>query len=51
VFRFTTGGRIIGVVLMTAGVGLFGTFTGYVSSWFVGQKNDGDEREKTVDTN
>jgi len=33
-FPVTTEGRILGAVLMTAGVGLFGTFTGYVSSWF-----------------
>jgi len=34
-FPVTTGGRIIGMILMTAGVGLFGTFTGFVSSWFL----------------
>lgn len=34
-FPVTTEGRIIAVVLMTAGVGLFGTFTAYASSWFV----------------
>ncbi len=37
-FPVTTGGRIIGVLLMTAGVGLFGTFTAYVSSWFLADK-------------
>lgn len=31
----TMGGRIISTVLMTAGVGLFGTFTGFVASWFL----------------
>jgi len=31
----TTGGRMIGVVLMTAGVGLFATFSGYLASWLV----------------
>lgn len=34
-FPVTTGGRIIGALLMTAGVGLFGTFTGFISSWFL----------------
>ncbi len=34
-FPVTTEGRIIAAVLMTAGVGLFGTFTAYVASWFV----------------
>jgi hypothetical protein len=34
-FPVTTGGRIIGVILMTAGGELFGTFAGFVSSWFL----------------
>ncbi|MBF4473646.1 MULTISPECIES: potassium channel family protein [Flavobacterium] len=34
-FPVTTEGRIIASVLMTAGVGLFGTFTAYVASLFV----------------
>jgi voltage-gated potassium channel len=34
-FPITTEGRIIAAILMTAGVGLFGTFTAYVASWFV----------------
>jgi voltage-gated potassium channel len=34
-FPVTSGGRIIGAILMTAGVGLFGTLTAYVSSWFL----------------
>jgi voltage-gated potassium channel len=37
-FPVTTEGRVVGVILMTAGVGLFGTFTGLISSWFVGEK-------------
>lgn len=37
-FPVTTEGRIIAAILMTAGVGLFGTFTAYVSSWFVTEK-------------
>lgn len=32
----TTEGRLVGAVLMTVGVGLFGTLTGFVASWFVG---------------
>ncbi|HZY80606.1 MAG TPA: ion transporter [Cyclobacteriaceae bacterium] len=42
-FPVTTGGRIVGVILMTAGVGLFGTFTGFVSSWFL---HKGDEKKE-----
>ena len=34
-FPVTTEGRIIAAILMTAGVGLFGTFTAYIASWFV----------------
>jgi len=37
-YPVTTGGRMLGAVLMTAGVGLFGTFTAYVSSWFLAAK-------------
>ena len=39
-FPVTTEGRLIAVVLMTAGVGLFGTFTAYASSWFVEDKGN-----------
>lgn len=37
-------GRIIAVVLMTAGIGLFGTFTAFVASWFLasGEKKQED---------
>ncbi|KUJ62274.1 ion transporter [Flavobacteriaceae bacterium CRH] len=38
-FPVTTEGRIIAAILMTAGVGLFGTFTAYVASWFVTENN------------
>ena len=34
-FPVTTEGRFIAAILMTAGVGLFGTFTAYISSLFV----------------
>lgn len=34
-YPVTTEGRIVAMMLMTVGVGLFGTFTAYVSSWFV----------------
>jgi len=46
-FPVTTEGRLIGVVLMTAGVGLFGTFSGFIASWFVaGQPQNKDELKK-----
>jgi voltage-gated potassium channel len=40
----TLTGRIIAVALMTAGVGLFGTFTAYVASFFFQQDGAADAR-------
>ncbi len=37
-YPVTTEGRIIAAMLMTVGVGLFGTFTGLLASWFVKDK-------------
>jgi voltage-gated potassium channel len=34
-FPVTPEGRVVAAVLMLAGVGLFGTFTGFVASWFL----------------
>lgn len=34
-YPVTDGGRIVAAILMTAGVGLFGTFTGFIASLFV----------------
>jgi voltage-gated potassium channel len=45
-FPVTTEGRIVGAVLMTTGVGLFGIFTGFVASWFVASD---DARAKGFD--
>jgi voltage-gated potassium channel len=38
-YPVTTAGRIVGVVLMLVGIGLFGTFTAFVASLFVQQDN------------
>jgi len=40
----TVEGRVITVVLMTAGVALFGTFTATVASFFVEEEQEEDER-------
>jgi voltage-gated potassium channel len=45
-YPVTTEGRLLAAVLMTVGVGLFGTFTAYVASWFVIKKEEEDEAEK-----
>ncbi len=37
-YPVTTEGRFIAAILMTAGIGLFGTFTAYIASWFVEDK-------------
>ncbi|MBX3042993.1 MAG: ion transporter [Candidatus Kapabacteria bacterium] len=39
-YPVTTEGRLLAVILITAGVGMFGTFTAYVSSWFVKDKEE-----------
>jgi voltage-gated potassium channel len=38
-FPITSEGRIIGAILMTTGVGIFGTFTALISSWFIEKKD------------
>lgn len=43
-YPVTTEGRVIAALLMTVGVGLFGTFTAFTSSWFV--KSDIQTTEK-----
>lgn len=48
-FPVTTEGRIIAAFLMTTGVGLFGTFTGFLASWFVAEKKIEDKKnDETV---
>ncbi len=39
-FPVTSEGRIVAALLMTTGAGLFVTFTAYVASWFVGEKEE-----------
>ena len=48
-YPITTEGRIVAAVLMTVGVGLFGTFTAYISSWFV-EGNQLQSQAKTDET-
>lgn len=49
-FPVTTEGRIIGVILMTAGVGLFGVFTGFIASWFVEEHKREDDEADLIDS-
>jgi voltage-gated potassium channel len=43
-YPVTSGGRIVGALLMLAGIGLFGTFTAFIASLFV--ESHGHEKEK-----
>lgn len=43
-YPVTTEGRIVAGVLMTAGVGLFGVFTGFVASWFLEEQEEQQEK-------
>jgi voltage-gated potassium channel len=45
-FPVTTEGRIIAAALMTVGVGMFGTFTAFIASWFVEKREDDEKEEK-----
>lgn len=44
-FPITPEGRVIAVFLMTAGVGLFGTFTGLVASFFIEAEQEKEQAE------
>jgi len=47
-YPVTTEGRIVATIAMTAGVGLFGTFTAFVAQWFIqpeGLKQEDQLRE------
>ncbi len=39
-YPVTTEGRVVAAILMTAGVGLFGTFSGFLAAWFIGTNDD-----------
>jgi voltage-gated potassium channel len=48
-YPVTTEGRFIAVFLMATGVGLFGTFTGFLASWFVEEdKENKDDQLKLL---
>ena len=44
-YPVTTEGRMIAVVLMSGGVGLFGLFSGFLASWFVGEEEEASNKE------
>lgn len=42
-YPVTAEGRFIAAILMTVGVGLFGTFTAFIASWFVAERKEQDK--------
>ena len=44
-FPLSTGGRVIAVLLMTAGVGLFGVFSASLAAWFLVPEGEAAESE------
>ncbi len=47
-FPVTSEGRVVAVLLMTAGVGLFGTFSGFIASWFLKPKEEANHDEVSL---
>ena len=45
IYPVTGGGRLVGVVVMTAGVALFGALTGFVAVWFLAPTQVNEESE------
>jgi voltage-gated potassium channel len=41
-FPISSEGRMVAVLLMSAGVGLFGVFSGFLASWFIGEEGQDD---------
>jgi len=39
-FATTTAGRLVGALIIVVGVGIFGTFTGYLANFFLAPAND-----------
>jgi voltage-gated potassium channel len=46
-FPITDGGKVVAIILMVCGIGLFGTLIGYFSSFFTDKEK---KNNKTVDT-
>jgi voltage-gated potassium channel len=42
-FPVSTGGRLVAVLLMTAGVGLFGTMSAALAAWFISGNTESEE--------
>ena len=49
-YPVTSSGRIVGVLLMTIGVGLFGVITGYLANAFLKPKSAGQDEHEVIST-
>jgi voltage-gated potassium channel len=47
-YPITTEGRFVAILLMTTGVGLFGTFTGYIASLFISDNLEGENLDDRI---
>lgn len=48
-FPVTTEGRLVGAAVMIVGIGLFGTFSGYIASWIGGNNNNTNNNTQQSD--
>lgn len=48
-FPVTNAGRLIGILIIVVGVGVFGTFTGYLANLFLGPSKSAESEETTDD--
>ncbi len=47
-YPVTSAGRLVAAVLMISGVGLFGTFTGFMATWFIQPGEEAQEDELSL---
>jgi len=49
-YPVTSQGRMVGVIVMTTGVGIFATFAGYIANKLLAPSKDEKKAEKVIDT-
>jgi len=48
-FPITDGGKIVAIILMISGIGLFGTLIGYISTFFTDKEKKDNDRIDTIE--
>lgn len=48
-FPITSGGKVIAIILMGCGIGLFGTLIGYISSYFTDKEKNNNDKVDTIE--